>query len=111
MLDFFHLLKRLTSKKNVTHTSPFPQPCDDRGYYEPIYKDGAPCCPNCGSVKFVMGPEGGGCINVQCTECLEYYNFMGMFGFQKIGDRSEIFGTKKEEEYLKSPVDFFNDKS
>ena len=43
--------------------SQFPQKPDEGGFYQTIYKDNAPCCPNCGNTIFSMGPEGGGCVN------------------------------------------------
>ena len=39
-------------------------------------------CPACGSKEFYFGPEGGISINIQCADCLKWYNYT--FGFNKL---------------------------
>lgn len=65
----------------------------------PIVNDrkGHLLCPNCGGSEWVEGPEGGGSQNIQCGKCYKYYNYMGPFGLQDIGDRSSVWGLKKPE--------------
>lgn len=59
-------------------------------------------CPNCGSTHWNSGPEGGGSTNIQCNECLEYYNYMGPFGLQPIGPQS--WGKSKPEEQYEDQI-------
>ena len=94
-------------KKLLKPKSRFPLPALENGYL-PAHDGNKLTCPNCGSHDFYEGPEGGGSVNIQCVNCFKYYNYMGMFGYmQDIGDRSEIFGVKKPEEYLESPAKFY----
>lgn len=95
------------AKKKIAPRSQFPLTQNEGGFYEAISINGHVCCPNCGGQSFNMGPEGGGSQNVQCKDCYKYYNYMGMFGFHEISDRSEVFGTKAPLEYLESPKKFF----
>lgn len=40
--------------------------------------DGKMACPDCGGVSFHDGPEGGMCINTQCAECGQKWNYTDM---------------------------------
>lgn len=48
-------------------------------------------CPDCESLGFFEGPQGGGCINFKCCnpECGSEFNDMGPFGIQRISDKRE----------------------
>lgn len=73
----------------------FPLQPNENGMYPQLSDDkGRALCPNCGGDNWIEGPEGGASVNVQCRQCLKYYNWMGPFGFQDIGDRSDVFGIK-----------------
>ena len=39
-------------------------------------------CPGCGGKEFYFGQEGGISINIQCTNCLKWYNYT--LGFNKL---------------------------
>lgn len=67
---------------------------NDFGFTPALESQGHLLCPNCGSSQWIEGPEGGGSQNLQCGKCFKYYNYMGFFGLQDIGDRSHIFGIK-----------------
>ena len=44
-------------------------------------------CPDCSMDIYkhmLMGPEGGGSINVKCSFCGSYFNDMGPFGIERI---------------------------
>ena len=50
----------------------------------------APACPDCGA-SLIHGPEGGGSINVYCSNeetCGSKFNCLGPLGVQRITDRS-----------------------
>lgn len=71
-------------------------PLKRNGDFYPVTttRKGHPRCPNCGGSRFIFGPEGGASQNIQCVKCYKFWNYMGPFGFQDIGDRSEVFGIK-----------------
>jgi hypothetical protein len=47
-------------------------------------------CPDCETGQFLLGPEGGNSQNVRCDnpECGSEFNFMGVFGIDRISDAS-----------------------
>jgi hypothetical protein len=44
------------------------------------------CCPDCGSTKFLEGPQGGLAQNVACAQCGSRYNLAFPFLVERISD-------------------------
>lgn len=92
----FHVRMKSIFKMNWNFKPEFPmKPQSDGRFLQVADKNGNLYCPYCGGVKWIEGPEGGGSQNIQCDTCLKYYNDMGPFGLQDIGDRSAVWGKRK----------------
>lgn len=78
MFNIFKLLK-----KNVKINQKYPLTKEE---LNDIYcnKDE---CPDCGMSIYkymLMGPEGGGAVNIKCSYCGSFFNDMGPFGIDRI---------------------------
>lgn len=62
---------------------------DECDFIEGRIQMNLPCCPDCESGKFLRGPEGGGSVNVKCSnkDCGSKFNMMPL-GIDRISDAS-----------------------